>query len=73
MEQTNYPGLVLIFTLLVCYILTLVILSRRDLPPTAKAIWALVILFFPAFGAIAFLIGKHKDRRPNRLKGIPRN
>jgi uncharacterized membrane protein len=37
-------------------------LKARSLPPTAKAIWALIIVFIAVLGAAAFLIVNPKER-----------
>ena len=44
-------------------IITLVKLSSRKLSATPKAIWALIILSIPIFGAIAFFIVKPEDHQ----------
>jgi len=62
MEGTNYIGIFIILTVLASEVIALFLLSRRNLPPTARAIWALVILLFPALGVIAFIITTQKDK-----------
>lgn len=41
---------------LIAAILALIVLRRQDLPETARAIWAALILLVPLLGALAFLI-----------------
>lgn len=60
----NYVGLFVIFALLASDAIALYWLSRGNIPPTARAIWALVILLFPALGVIAFVITTRSGNHP---------
>jgi uncharacterized membrane protein len=57
-------NLLLLIVWPVAAVLTLFGLRRRDLPDTALAIWAAVIVIIPILGALAFWIvqpGERKD------------
>jgi hypothetical protein len=59
----NWPLLIaqlvnigLIFAWVALAVAALVSLRRRVLPPTAAAIWAVLILLVPVLGALAFFV-----------------
>lgn len=58
-------NLALILAWLVLVLIALFSLKRRNLSPTAKGIWALVIMIVPLMGAISFFIVQPRD--PNVL------
>lgn len=49
---------------LILALFTLFRLRRQDLPETARAIWAAVILLLPLIGALAFWIVRPGDPSP---------
>jgi hypothetical protein len=67
MDQTHFVGITLMVVSLGSDVIVLFLLSQRKLPPNARAVWALVILLFPALGALAFLIGASHDKHLKRL------
>ena len=51
-------NVLIILAWIVLAIFCLINLGKRQMPETPKALWALIILIIPVFGAIAFLIVK---------------
>lgn len=60
-----HAGIVFVFfALFASDAIALYWLSRGNIPPTARAIWALIILLFPVFGVIAFIITTRSGNHP---------
>ena len=54
-------NLALILAWLIMVLIALFSLKRRKLSPTAKGIWALIIMVVPLLGAISFFIIQPED------------
>lgn len=54
----QFFSLAALFAWIILVILGLLKLKKQVLPPTAKAVWALVIVAVPLLGALAYLIIK---------------
>ena len=63
MVETNFIGLTVILVLLAADVIALFWLQRRNFSSMARALWALVILLFPAVGVIAFIIATQNEKR----------
>jgi len=59
-------NIIIILAWIVLAILCLINLGKRQMPETPKALWALIILIIPVFGAIAFLIVRPGEELPGK-------
>ncbi len=57
-------SLLMLTAWIVLAVYALLALRKRALPPTAAAIWTAMIVCIPFFGALAFLIVKPENTRP---------
>lgn len=57
-------SLLILTVWIVLVVYALFALRKRSLPSTAAAIWTAMIICIPLFGALAFLIVKPENSRP---------